>query len=57
MPNGTAQKALDRERIDVHEKYELRYWTQKFGVTEQQLEAAVREVGTNAEDVAIELGK
>ena len=57
MPNGTAQKALDRERIDVHEEYELRYWTQKFGVTEQQLEAAVREVGTNAEDVAIELGK
>ena len=25
--------------------------------TKQQLEAAVREVGTNAEDVAIELGK
>mgnify|MGYP003910333339 CR=1 FL=1 len=45
------------ERIDVHEDYELRYWTQKFGVTKQQLEAAVREVGTNAEDVAIELGK
>jgi hypothetical protein len=21
MPNGTAQKALDRERIDVHEEY------------------------------------
>ena len=57
MPDGTAQKALDREHIDVHEECELRYWTQKFDVTKQQLEAAVREVGTNAEDVAIELGK
>ena len=57
MPDDTTQKARDRERIDVHEDYELRYWTQKFGVTKQQLEAAVREVGTNAEDVAIELGK
>jgi hypothetical protein len=57
MPNNTAQKARERERIDMHEDYELRYWTQKFGVTKRQLEAAVREVGTNAEDVAIELGK
>jgi len=57
MPNDTTQKARDRERINVHEDYELRYWTQKFGVTKQQLKAAIREVGTNAEDVAIELGK
>ena len=57
MPNDTTQKARDRERIDVHEDYELRYWTQKFGVTKEQLKAAVRGVGTNAENVAIELGK
>ena len=37
MPDDTTQKVRDRERIDVHEDYELRYWTKKFGVTKQQL--------------------
>jgi hypothetical protein len=44
-------------RIDIHDDYELGYWTKKLGVTKEQLEAAIREVGTNAEDVAIALGK
>jgi hypothetical protein len=57
MADNKTKKVRDRERIDVHEDYELRYWTKKFGVTKQHLEAAVRRVGTNAEDVAIELGK
>lgn len=57
MPDDTTQKTRDRDRINVHEDYDLRYWTQKFGVTKQQLEAAVRNVGTHPEDVAIELGK
>jgi len=38
-----AQKARERRRIDVHEKSELRYWTQKFDVIKQQPEVAVRE--------------
>jgi len=45
------------ERIDVHEPYELAYWSRKFGVSVQRLSDAVQKVGTNAEDVAIELGK
>jgi Protein of unknown function (DUF3606) len=44
-------------RIDIRDDYELRYWTKKLGVTKDQLEAAIREVGTNAEDVAIALRK
>jgi len=47
----------DRSRINVHEDYELRYWTTKFGVTADQLRAAVRAVGPIASDVARHLGK
>jgi Protein of unknown function (DUF3606) len=31
MPDDTTQKVRDRQRIDAHEDYELRYWTKKFG--------------------------
>lgn len=57
MADDKTKKAQDRNRIDIHEDYEVRYWTKKFGVTKERLEAAVRKVGTHAEDVAIELGK
>jgi hypothetical protein len=57
MADDKTKKAQDRNRIDIHEDYEVRYWTKKFGVTKERLEAAVRKVGTHAEDIAIELGK
>lgn len=57
MADDKTKRAKDRYRIDVQEDHELRYWTKKFGVTKERLEAAVRKVGTHAEDVAIELGK
>ena len=41
----------DRSRINVNEDYELRDWSKKFGVTEDQLKAAVKAVGTSAEAV------
>jgi hypothetical protein len=41
----------DRSRVNVHEDYEVRYWTGKFGCTKQQLEDAVRRVGPMARDV------
>lgn len=40
----------DRSRINVQE-HELRYWTQKLGITEERLRAVVREVGTMADKV------
>lgn len=55
MADDKTKKARDGERIDIHEDYELRYWIKKFGMTKEQLEAVVRRVGANAEDVAIEL--
>ena len=44
---GTA----DRDRINVNEDYELRGWSEKFGVSKDELKAAVKEVGPMAKDV------
>ena len=41
----------DRARINVNEDYELRDWAQKFGVSKDQLKAAVQAVGDRAEAV------
>jgi hypothetical protein len=41
----------DRSRIDVHQSHELRYWSQKFGVTEDELRKAVADVGPMADAV------
>jgi hypothetical protein len=41
----------------MQEDYEVRYWTQKWDVSREQLAAAVREVGVMAADVARKLGK
>jgi hypothetical protein len=30
----------DRARINLHEEHEVRYWTKKFGVTEDELKKA-----------------
>lgn len=43
--------AADRSRINVHEEHEVRYWTQKFGCSPEQLKAAVGRVGVMAKDV------
>jgi Protein of unknown function (DUF3606) len=45
----------DRTRINIHEDHEIRYWTQKFGVSHDQLKAAVQKVGPSAAAVEKEL--
>jgi hypothetical protein len=47
----------DASRINVHEEYEVRYWTKALGVTKEALEAAVKKVGVSADAVRKELGK
>jgi hypothetical protein len=47
----------DSSRINLHERYEVYYWTRKFGVTEIQLEAAVMVVGSSAKAVEEYLAK
>lgn len=47
----------DRERINMSEDYEVRYWTKKFDVDEDRLRSAVDKVGDRAKAVAQELGR
>jgi len=48
-PNIRGQE--DRQRIDVHQEHELRYWSEKFGVTPDDLKEAIEAVGPVVEDV------
>jgi hypothetical protein len=47
----------DRDRISTSEAYELADWSRKFGVSPEELKAAVARVGPMAKDVARALGK
>lgn len=47
----------DRNRVNTTEPWELKYWTKTFGVTEEQLKAAVKAVGPMVADVRKKLGK
>jgi len=47
----------DRARISLGEEHEVRYWTQALGVTKEQLAAAVKAVGSSADQVRGHLGK
>ena len=56
MPASKTERApQDASRINVHEDYEVRYWTKKFGVTSEQLKRAVSKVGVSASAVENEL--
>ena len=45
----------DRTRIDINQDYEVRDWSKRFGVTAEQLKAAVKSVGSNAKAVEAHL--
>jgi hypothetical protein len=47
----------DRSRISLSEDYEVRYWTERFGVTKEQLAVAVHKVGNSADAVRRALRK
>ena len=57
MADDKTKVAQDRRKIDLNQAYELRYWCTKLGVAEDKLHAAIRKVGTLADDVARELKK
>jgi hypothetical protein len=49
--------SFELARVNVHEDYELRYWSERFDVPKDEIEAAVKKVGTRVEDVARELSR
>jgi hypothetical protein len=46
-----------RNQINVNNKDEVAYWSKLFGVSEQELRAAVERVGPYIEDIAQDLGR
>jgi hypothetical protein len=55
--NKSTAGGQDRTRINVHEDYEVQYWKQRFGVSAEELKAAVAAVGTQVADVEARLKK
>ena len=56
MADDTTQRgARDRARINLEQDYEVRDAMKAFGVTREELEAAVRKVGNMRSDVEAEL--
>lgn len=53
----TIKGTADAVRVNISEPYEVTYWSNKWGVTADQLKAAARKVGPKSTDIARELGK
>ena len=58
MPDDIGHRGQkDRQRIDVSQEHECRYWSERFGVSPERLRQAVKEAGPMVEDVRNHLGK
>lgn len=57
MDNLTIRRPQDPLKINVHEDWEVRYWSKAFNVTPEALKAAVRAVGVKTADVKRYLGR
>ena len=58
MSDDTKVRApQDSSRISLQEDYEVHYWTEKFGISRDQLADAVKAAGHGADAVARHLGK
>ena len=58
MPDDKTNRGpQDRARINIHEPYEVKYWTQALGVTPEQLRQLVQQHGVSADAVRQAIGK
>jgi len=58
MPDDPRNRGQqDRQRIDVSQEHECRYWSERFGVSPERLRQAVREAGPMVNAVKEYLGK
>ena len=56
MSDDTSKRGpRDSSRINMNEDYEVRYWSEKLGITKQELSEAVRRAGSMAKDVEAHL--
>jgi len=41
----------DRKRINLNEDYEVRYWTEELGITNERLRELVQQHGDSADEI------
>jgi len=56
MDNLTRKDQRDRSKINMHEDFEVKYWTKELGVSKEQLQRAVDKVRNSAAAVRREIG-
>jgi hypothetical protein len=47
----------DRSKVNLHEAWEVDYWTNELGVSKDELQRVVKKVGDSAAAVRKELGR
>jgi hypothetical protein len=47
----------DPTKINIHQSWEVDYWSEKFGISEEKLKQAVSSVGIMVSDVRVWLSK
>jgi uncharacterized protein DUF3606 len=57
MSDIKSTTVADRNRINIHDNQELRYWSHRLSVSRGELKRAVNKFGEMADDVARALGK
>ncbi|MDB5130517.1 MAG: hypothetical protein JWR02_266 [Mucilaginibacter sp.] len=57
MDNKNNVGSPDRDRINLHENYEVEYWTKTLGISAEELKEAVKNAGTSANAVKQHLKK
>jgi hypothetical protein len=56
MDDLNKKSAADRTKINMHEPWEVDYWTNELGISKSELEKAVKKVGSSPDAVRKELG-
>jgi predicted RNA-binding protein YlqC (UPF0109 family) len=57
MDNVSKKGQVDRSKINLHEAWEMDYWTKELGVSKGELERIISKVGNSTGAVRKELGK
>ena len=57
MDHLTRRDTPDRSKINMHERWEVKYWTRELGVSHAELQKAVDKVGNSAAAVRKELAR
>ncbi len=48
MDDKNIRRPQNAKKISLNEEYEIRYWCEKFGVSEESLRKAVNKTGVSA---------